>query len=228
MAENAEIPSNSRNAGSPAKKQVVNYQSIPKQGGEPEADRDPVKPIVQGQTRKKPITSKIAEAFTGDDARSVGNYVLMDVAVPALKNMIVDAVQQSIERMLFGSARRPSTTTRAGFVNYSALSTQNQRPTGRAGDPDGPGLSNTARARMNYDEIVLSSRADGEEVLAALRMRIEHYDVTTLSDLLEMIGVSPDFTDHKFGWFDLRAASVVGPVRGGGYLLNLPKPEAIQ
>lgn len=224
-----EVPSNSRHP-KPDKTPVVNYQSIPKAGEKPGVEREPVAPIVSGTTRKRPIGSKIAEAFTGDDARSVGVYVFYDVAIPAIKELIVKSGQEALSRLFFGTSRLPSTTTRQGFVNYQALSAQRQTsPTGRAGEADGPrSLSNTSRALMNYDEIVLSTRADAEQVLMALRDRIERFDVTTLSDLLEMIGVSPDFTDHKFGWFDLSRAAVTGPIRGGGYLLNLPKPEQIQ
>jgi hypothetical protein len=226
-----EVPSNSRNPKPEKKQPVVNYQSLPKNGEEvAKADREPVGQIAAGKTRKRPLGSKIAEAFTGDDAKTVGHYVFYDVALPMLQELVVKSGQEALSRLIFGSSRLPSTTTRSGFVNYQALSQKSSSSVvGRAAEPDGPrGLSNQSRALMNYDEIVLASRADAEQVLFALRDRIERYDVTTLSDLLEMIGVSPDFTDHKIGWFDLSRAAVTGPIRGGGYLLNLPKAEAIQ
>lgn len=190
--------------------------------------------VISGEAvqRKKGLGRKIAETFTGDDARTVGEFVIFDVIVPASKAMISDAVSQGIERMLFGDVRRrPNGGPRVGTPSHHTAYTAFSRPTssspGRAFEPDGPRRSMTRRARAthDFDEIVLPSRGEAELVLDKLSDILAAYDVVTVSDLYDLVGITGSFTDDKWGWFNLRDASFTR-VRDG-YLLDLPKTEPI-
>lgn len=55
---------------------------------------------------------------------------------------------------------------------------------------------------------------------------ISKYDSVTLADLGEMLGITGDFTDVKYGWTDLKDADI-RRARGGGYILLLPPPEPL-
>src|SRR5690606_17881328 len=85
------------------------------------AEKPKFEKVADGEHRKKSLGKKISETFTGDDARSVGEYVLFDVVIPAAKTMISDAVGQGVERMLFGEARRPRTGggSRTNYTSYN-------------------------------------------------------------------------------------------------------------
>lgn len=183
-----------------------------------------IEPIITGKVveRKKGLGRKIAETFTGDDARSVGAFVLFDVIIPAAKKMIVDATSQGVERMFFGEVRRTTSSTiqRPGYVSYNRVS-----PTGRAGAPDGPTISRRSRATHDFREIVLESRAEAEGVLDALRDLIEQYDVATVADFYDLVGITGSYTDDKYGWANLRDARVI-QIRDG-YLIELPSPRTI-
>lgn len=191
-----------------------------------------VEKVVSGNVvrRKKGLGRQVAETFTGEDAQSVGQYILFDVLIPASKSMISDAVSQGVERMLFGDVRRrPNGGARVGtgsgtHVSYNRMSSSSP---GRAFEPDGPRrtMSRQARATHNFDEIILESRGEAEEILERLTDLVSQYDVATVTDLYDMIGVTGSFTDEKWGWYDLRSASV-SRVRGG-YLLDLPKTSPV-
>lgn len=169
--------------------------------------------------RKKPLSRKIAETFTGEDAKSAGMYILMDVLIPAAKNMISDAVSQGVERMLFGESRPRSSSSRSSYTSYGkAYSTSSSRNEPRT-------LSRRARATHDFGEIVLASRPEAEEVLDRLQGIIDQYDFATVSDLYELVGITGSFTDNKYGWGDLRGANV-RYVRDG-YLLDLPPTSPI-
>lgn len=86
-------------------------------------------------------------------------------------------------------------------------------------------MSRAARATHNFDEIILPTRREAEEVLNFLFDLLTRYDTVSISDLYELVGETGQFTDEKWGWNDLTGASVTR-VRDG-YLLNLPRPVTI-
>lgn len=191
-----------------AKKQKAQAQA--------DAERVPVETIVTGAIveRKRGIFGKIHDTFIGENSGSVLDYVVMEVLVPAAKNTISDAVTQTIERMMFGESRvRQPPGTRPGYTNYSKVTTT--RPDSQRV------MSRQAQAQHDFSDFILASRVEAEEVLDRLRDLIDQYQLATVSDLKDLLGVSGEFTDEKWGWFDLRAASV-RHVRGG-YLLVLPR-----
>lgn len=178
--------------------------------------------------RKKPLGKRFTESFVGGDAQSVGAYIVADVLLPAAKDMIADAVSQGIEKMLFGEARSPrartlgnrgtgGATTHVSYNRYSGNSQQRQGPAP---------LSNRARETHNFDEIVLATRAEAEEVLDNLFSLVSEYDIATVADLYGMVGQTSQYTDEKWGWSDIRGTSVTRVK--GGYLLDLPRPEFIK
>ena len=184
-----------------------------------------VQKVVVGEVtrRKKPLNKRFSETFVGGDAQSVWVYVLNDVVVPAAKDMIADSVSQGIEKMLFGESRgrsRGATVAGAAYTSYNKISTQAKASSGGRRD-----ISQRARASHNFDEIILNTRAEAQEVLDSLFTLISDYDVATVADLYEMVGQTGTFTDEKWGWVDMRGASVTRIK--GGYLLNLPRPEYI-
>lgn len=188
-------------------------------------ERPKVDKVIQGGAvkRKKGLGRKMAETFTGDDVQSVGTFILFDVIMPAAKTMVSDAVSQGIERMLFGDgARRTSSKSSVGHTSYNRMysgsSSRDNRSTERV-------MSPRARATHDFDEVILETRGEAEEVMDLLVDLLGKYDVVTVSDLYDAVGVSGSYTDDKWGWTDLRGATI-SRVRAG-YLINLPRPVAI-
>jgi hypothetical protein len=192
-------------------------------------DRVTQNEIVQ---RKKPVGKRLTETFIGGDARSVWAFVALDVLVPAAKDMLADAVSQGVERMIFGEAqsvgrrsgRRPSGGSHVPYQKYSSSGAR------RLGPPDERsrheiGMSRRARASHNFDEIILATRIEADQVLERLLDLVDKYETATVADLYDLVGISGDYTDDKWGWFDLRGADI-RRVREG-YLLDLPRPEPL-
>lgn len=189
--------------------------------------REKIEPIVtSGVTRRKtPLGRRFAETFVGGDARGTLLYVASEILVPAAKDMVADAFTQGFERLIFGESRSGNRrTTRPTFgshVNYNRMSSS--RPTDRREER---GISGRARANHEFDEIILATRAEGEEVIERLEDLIQQYDVATVADLYQLLGISSDHTDGRWGWDDLRGARVER-VRSGGYLLDLPRTKPV-
>ena len=179
-----------------------------------------IEKVVTGKvvTRKKPLGKRILETFVGEDVGNVYSYVLYDVLIPAAKSMIYDSVKGGLEMRLFGEKQGSRTRRDQGrsYVSYNNYS-DSRRPSDRRE------MTHQNRARHNFEEIILDSRGEAEEVLSHLVDLIVDYGQATVSDLYDLVGIAENFTDRRYGWGDLRHASVGGRTRDG-YLLNLPKP----
>lgn len=214
-----DFPSNSRKSREPKPEAKV-----------PEPERRAEK-VIEGevQRRKKPIGRRLSETFFSGDGRGVMSYIMLDVLLPAAKDTIADVVSQGIERMLFGEARSVSRRTGArssgasGYVSYNRYSSQ--PPGARREDPRATQLSPRARATHDFDEIILATRAEAEEVIDRLFGLVSKYEAATVGDLYDLLGISSKFTDDRWGWTDIRGAGVTR-VRNG-YLLDLPRPEPL-
>lgn len=183
-----------------------------------------VGPVISGAAveRKESLRKKFFQAYAGDSAQSVGNYLLMDVVVPGTKNLISDLVKQGIDRLLYGGSR-PTQGVRSGvgggygkFFNGGA--NQNQ--------PQQQSQPVVRQAQPAFGEIYLQSRSDAELVIDELRALIEAYGNAKVANLYSLVGITGNFTDQSLGWTNLSRAGVI-QIREG-YLLDLPKPEILR
>jgi hypothetical protein len=179
--------------------------------------------------RKKPLSKRFLETFVSGDARGVWNSVAFDILIPAAKDMVVDAGQEAIQRSIYGdssrsrgrASKRGGGDSLLGHFAYNRISSMRE-PRSR----DEPrNVTHRGRATHNFDEIILASRVECEHVIDRLFDLVNRYENATVADLYDLVGVTGNYTDEKWGWTDIRGAGVTR-VRNG-YLLDLPKPEPL-
>lgn len=179
--------------------------------------------------RSTPLGVKIKNFFIGPSAANIVEFVIHEVLIPAAKDAAHDAVLGGLEKRLYGDVRsvtRRASATRSGGlssnngpkVHYDRMSSNNSKP-----------ASPTGRRNGNYDigQIIIPTRAQANEILEMMFNIIGQYEVVTVAELFEMAGMTPVYTDRQHGWTSLRGAQA-HLVRGGGYLLDLPAPEALE
>lgn len=194
------------------------------------ADRDPkrVERVTSANAvrRRRSLGKQFKHTFFGGDAHTAMEYMITSVILPSVKEMLVEAMSSGFERLIYGDSRprRGAPMGPLGQISYNRMSAS-RRPDDRPPLP--PRMSRQARARHAFDEIVIQSRQEAEEVLDRLYDLVSRYDSATLADLYELTGLESSHVDHKWGWSDLHG-SAIGRVRGGGYLLDLPEPEPLQ
>jgi hypothetical protein len=215
-------------ANRPAQNYPGNSHTQRKAAQAPQAKRN-VERVTTGDAiqRKTPLSRKFADAFTGDDARSVGRFIMLDVLLPALKAMISDATSQGVDRILFGDSRPRS--GRGGYTSYNRMYSGSSSPVSvsYSSSRQEPARTMSPRGRSNFDfgEILIPTRGEAEQVIDSLVQLISDYEVATVADLYQLVGITGSFTDAKWGWTDLRDARVM-QVREG-YLLDLPRAQAL-
>ena len=171
--------------------------------------------------KKKSLWRKFVNTFLkdGDSIEDIRVYVLEEVIVPSVLEMIHDSVDDGIS-MLFGlgSSRRRSsgkgqTITR---INYSGRFNDGRQKSDRRDRP-----ARDPNRHDNLDDFYFESRAEAEQARDALLEILDTYKQVTVADYLDLIGVSSDFPDHRYGWTDLGPMNVKNT--RNGYRLELPR-----
>lgn len=167
---------------------------------------------------KKGVLDRFSELFFGDDIMSVRDYVLHDILVPAVKNIVVDAISGGIEQIIYGEQRRGRNIIRDGkrsYVSYSNYSDDRDR---RSSTRD---RDRSARSRHDFDNIIFESRPEAEDVLSNLSDLVRDYGAASVADFYDLSGLTSDFTDNRYGWDSLAGARTERA--RNGYIIVLPR-----
>lgn len=206
-----EFPSNSRN---------VTAKSTPKPKEEKKLEK-----VVTGEVTqvKKPLGQRLKLMVTGIEFRGASQYVFFDVLIPAVKNMVVDAVDVGVKRMIYGDSAPRNQYSGRSRTTYNS-------PVNRGRDsvmlPKQPPYSPPARSSRASTDVVLSSREEAELVLTTMQDIIEKYDFASVSDFNTILGQPSTYVDNNWGWSGLQYVEI-RQIREG-WLLNMPSVEPIQ
>lgn len=168
------------------------------------------------------VTTRTKSRFA-ESVEKMWGYVTMDVILPAVKDMLSDAVAQGVDQLLFGESRGGRSTRRRASNDTGYISYNKYTPANKSRASESRHLSERARANHQFDEIILQTRDDAEAVLERLYDLVAQFSTATVSDLYSLIGEKGKYTDEMWGWRDMRG-STVRRVRSG-FMLDLPAPE---
>lgn len=167
-------------------------------------------------TKEKNDIQKVASMFIAEDLKTVKDHILKDVAVPKLQDFFADLMIATIN-MIFHGDDRPRNNYSGSYVQPNRVS-YNQY-SGRNNNQARPA------AAINYQDVIFSSRGDAEEVLSQMIDAISTYNCVSVADFYDLVGMTSNYTDNKYGWYDMRSAYVQAV--NGGYIIRLPKPVAL-
>lgn len=143
-----------------------------------------VEKIVSGpvKSKKKNSIQKITSIFVPEDVEDVKSYIFEDIVVPAVKDIILDAV-----RALLGVSGKSNKGAPASKVSYRSYYD-------RGNERNDYGRTRT-RVGYDYDDIVLDKRDEAEDVLSRMDELISTYGMASVADLYELVGVTGNYTD---------------------------------
>jgi len=180
-------------------------------------DREKLSPIVEGAQRKRSLGKRFISTFFMEDVKDVKKYLIFDILIPAIKDTLYNMITGGTSMLFYSESKRPGRNGRRGtFIPYDSY--------GRPERVERTSSYSRTRERLNhsFDDIVLDSRGDCERVLDRMNEIIETYGQVTIADLYDLVDISSEFTDNKFGWYDLKNAGY-SRLRDGRYVLDLPK-----
>lgn len=164
-------------------------------------------------SKKKNGFRKFMDEFISEDAKNVKTYVFGEVLIPAIKKAISDIVTDGIDMILYGESRRGSKRSTADRVSYRNYYDDRSRGSYRD--------DRSYNSRYSYDDIVLASRAEAEDVLTRMDELMDEYKLVRVSDLYDLVGITGNYTDNNYGWTNIRNAEIVR-VRDG-YMIKMPR-----
>lgn len=205
-----------------ADKVILNEDDFPSNSKESTAHEK----VVTGEaiTRKPSFMRRLGSTLFAQDIgeEDIKSYIVFDVIVPTIRDTIVDLTNNITEMIFYGSPRR---------VNNRRTSTQKGKPyrVSYDGYYDEPKRSaNTRQEYTDYRDILLDNRKDAEDALIDIRNLAHHYNSVRVSELCEACGVSSNWTDNHYGWYedDLKRVDIVRVRYEGEYkfMLSLPNP----
>lgn len=177
--------------------------------------------------RRSPLGRKFREAFFAGSGREALSYSVEEVFVPTIQDMLIEALQGSIERIIKGDrsvrTRRtssgPFSNNNVGHVNYNGMST--------SPSPRPARISQAARARHNFSDLVIPNYQAANEVLDQMFDIVSQYGEVSVAHLYALTNIEPTHTDMKWGWTSLQGAKPAPDRRSGGYILKLPPPQEL-
>lgn len=173
--------------------------------------------------KKKPLSRRMKEVLFGGELKNASRYIAAEVLLPAVRNLLVDATDQGVRRLVYGenTQQRRRTNEYRPRVSYN-------NPVYR-GDPrefrppDQP--PRPVASRQSSNEIVLASREEAELVLERLVDILDTYEVASVADLYDLVDQPTAHVDNKWGWTYLGSTGI-RQVREG-FVLELPPTEPI-
>lgn len=159
--------------------------------------------------KKKTIGSRIKNIFFGGDIDSAASYVVSEVLLPALRNLVVETVSRGTDRLIYGdSAHRGRRST-----NYSPRVQYNNpinrdRSSRTAYLPDQKPIDRWTQGRKTFEDVIVGSKSDADTVVEQLINVVDMYEVVSVADLYELLGLPSTHVDNKWGWSHLSGIEV--------------------
>lgn len=173
-----------------------------------------IEPVVSGKAtvKKKSGIVRLADVFLPEDVSSVKEYILVDVIIPKIKNMLHDIGSEAWDSFWGISGRSGSrgTASKVSYVSYDQYSQDKHPETPR-------------RSGVNYEEIVFPTRGDAESVYDRMAELCDTFNAVSVADMYELADVPNDnYTLNKYGWTSMEGAQVIR-LSGGGFSIKMPK-----
>lgn len=179
-----------------------------------------VKQVAKGKVRKQSLLKKFTRYIIEDNIESAKEKTLGEIIIPGVKTLIFDTLTDMLDIMLFGGNGAPmgryAASPRArkgGQTSYDKY--YNSKTTG-----NGTRGGSYRDVPYDPDDIILDTRAQANNALNELNNIILKYGQASVANFYDIVGVTGEWTDNRYGWTSLRGAGIK-PVRDG-FMIILP------
>lgn len=191
------------------------------------SEKKEITKVVSGpaKVKKKNPSRKIADMFISEDAANVKSYIMLDVIVPAIKDVVSNIVKDSIDMVLFGGtggSKKRANTGNSPYISYNRFSDKRDRERERDRYHEYRGVP----SRYDFSEISIKNKKDAEDVLERMDEIMDTYGMVKVADLFDLVGIAVEYTDNDYGWTNLRDAKVIRD--RDGYVLDLPRIKSLR
>lgn len=184
-----------------------------------EREKPKLQKVIQGSAGVKK-QSKFAGSLITGDVHGAKDHLIYDILIPSAKNFALEAVKSFLGMSGGNNGYRPSQTvtySRPSYTNYSNQYNGQQRIN-----------SAPLNQGIQYDNLVVNTKAEADDVLAALNDAIGRYQFATVGNLYQLVGrVDYPFVYDNYGWVSVASAYPVANL-DGTWSFKLPRAVPIQ
>jgi hypothetical protein len=196
-----------------------------------DAPKKDLEKVVSGEVIQRPqsLGAKFKNVFFGGDISSARTYVISEVLLPAIRNLVVESISKGADRLIYGenAHRRRSPTGYTSRVQYNnPIYRAGGGPLpGRTGPPNQNPTERWMSGNKTFDDIIVGSKEDADMLVENLINVVDMYEVVSVAYHYELSGLPSSPIDNKWGWTNL-ASIDVRQVREG-WRIGFPPLEAI-
>lgn len=181
------------------------------------------------KVRRKSGIARLAKSIFAGDAKSISEYLMDDVVIPKLQDILLDTINKGGEYLIYGETKASRLGgNRRSSIYYSGVGGREAdrkldriERYGTLETKEIGGSNNQNYDVDYYSDLVFRDRQQAEEILSRMYEDLQDYGCCTILSLKSMMGHHTTHTDEKYGWEDL-TGSRIKKVRGG-WLLELPR-----
>ena len=190
---------------------------------EKKEERVEQRPVVKGKVKikKEPLSRKFSDVFLSDSVENVKSYILFDVVIPGIRDLVSSMITNGTDMLIYGHSRGHRGGNRNDRENYTRFSRGSN--VGRSESI----VRGNPRDRYSYNDIIFDSRGDAREVLDCMGDVLDRFKMVSIADYYELAHAEEceKYTDRKYGWFSLDNAEIIRD--RDGYRISLPRPELL-
>lgn len=170
------------------------------------------------KVKQKSEFRKFADAFIGEDIPNLKDFIVKDIVIPAIRKTLWDITTGSAD-MFFGNGRNNKNGRRIDTVSYRRDYNSISYGGRNIGNRD------SAKPTFDYKNIFLATKDEAVDVLTQLDELLDQYDVVSINDYYDTVGVTGDPTACNYGWKNLDSAHVIRT--RDGWAVSLPRAMPI-
>ena len=186
-----------------------------------------IQKVVTGNVtvKKKGFFKKFKNSMISEDANSVGGYVVSDIVIPMVKDLVYNSIRGALDMILWGG----SSVGKRGRKNVPYNSLNDGGTYHYNGSSNSSNNVSHNKQKMNdyynISEVMFDTRRDAEAVLETLRMVLEEFPSVSVAEFYDTLGQTAPHTTYKYGWTSLIDADVRSC--RDGYYIDCPAPKLI-
>lgn len=174
--------------------------------------------------KKRGFLSKFKGSMVSEDAGNVGEYIITDIVIPTVKDLVFNSVRGALEMILYGHVSKRSDRR----TPYSSISSGGYVYNGRKSQINNQPKKNSL-TYFDIENILFDCKGDAEEVLDDMVTWLETYGSCPISVFYDSAQLSAPYTAENYGWKNLSDAMVRSCIDDGiqKYYIDAPQYKLI-
>lgn len=208
----------------------VSDNSNAARGNAPQKEKKPQITTKPAKIAHRNLAMKFADVFFEGSLKDAADYIVNDVAIPQLKNMVLRGIEVIFYGAATGSSPSRSGSSQTPYNSYFIGRNGERRQNSQSAPSSRKSQDDESKALKRFDPrlIVVEDRGEAQRVLLDIKKQCNEYDRVSVMDLFYAVGItSAPYTTDTYGWAkgDLDNASV--KPTSGGWRFDLPDPYPI-